>query len=303
MQSPPQLETPRLTLRPLSLEDVDPLFVICSDAETMRYWDTPTHKSIEDTRQMLWRAVSLEGACYWTIVFKEEVIGYVGFIGRTRIPGMSYLVRRDLWGQGIAPEAVRAVLADGFERQGMKQIELWINEENSASLRVAEKLGFSPKGYLLNRHSWESTHHTMRVYGLWADEWRNGQPQRPSATYRVEPVLAVHDVRKSAEFYRNKLGFHIDLIYGDPPDHAIVTRGDWSSASVTIQMSMVSTPLNPSGWLYILTDSAIDTLYEQYRTNGVTIIAEPKTYPWGMREFAIRDCNGYQLRFGTQHPS
>ena len=38
----------------------------------------------------------------------------------------------------------------------------------------------------------------------------------------MQPVLAVPDVEQTVEFYRDKLGFHVDFVEGDPPVHARV---------------------------------------------------------------------------------
>jgi GNAT superfamily N-acetyltransferase len=44
--------------------------------------------------------------------------------------------------------------------------------------------------------------------------------------------------------------------------------------------------------------NGIDRLFEQHRNNAVPIIAPLEAKPWGLREYVVRDPNGYHLRFG-----
>ncbi len=51
-------------------------------------------------------------------------------------------------------------------------------------------------------------------------------------------------------------------------------------------------------WLYFQIED-VDGAYEWMRGNGVKILDEPTDQPWHMREFNLRDFNGYHLRFGA----
>lgn len=270
----------------------------------MRYMPSLPHRSIEETRAWLFADMSRQGAHHWAITLKNEntPIGYVNFLGETRFPGMGYMIHPDQWGNGYAPEACRAAITFGFDNLGYDRVELWINEANIASQRVATKLGFKLKGSLPQKYSHEKTHHIMLVYGILAQEWQGDVIQRESVRFfNVEPVLMVHDIEATAAFYCDKLGFQIDFMYGDPADHAAVSRGDWTGSVVTIQLSRVAQERNltPSGYLYVVVDTNLDTLHNQYRDHDVEIISEPTSQPWGMREFAIRDNNGHPLIFAT----
>jgi len=218
---------------------------------------------------------------------------------------MGYLIDPNYWGHGYAPEACRAALDYGFAELGYDRVELWINEFNVASQRVAQKLGFQLKGQLKQRYPHEERHHVMLVYGMLASDWQDDAAvsTRSARTsfFHLEPVLMVHDVLAATAFYRDKLGFTVDFVYGEPADHAAVSRGEWSGSMVTIQLTHVAAdrPLAHAGYLYIVVDSRLDQLYEQYQANGVTIEREPTSYPWGMREFVVRDIYGHRLIFAT----
>ncbi|HEY3253770.1 MAG TPA: GNAT family protein [Polyangiaceae bacterium] len=71
-----------------------------------------------------------------------------------------YLLARDAWGAGYAPEAVQAVLAFGFEELRLHRIFVDIDPRNTGSIRVAEKLGLRREGHFVE-NSW--------LKGEWTD--------------------------------------------------------------------------------------------------------------------------------------
>ena len=303
----PILITKDLRLRPLQEDDAEAMFEICKDPETMRYTPTRELSTVAETQLMMMSALA-ETARYWAIELNDpthELIGYAGFLADTPIPGMGYLIARKHWRKGYGHQACLSIMDYGFVGEQLEQIELWINEDNVASLGLAEKLGFRRKGRVRQRYPNTKHQHKMAVYGMWAWEWRHRkEPQEHIKTYGLQVVLYVHDVQKSAEFYRDKLGFRIDYLFGSPPVHAGVSRTDWSGDGVTIQLSQVpeDRELSMTGHIYIFANEGLKRLHKLYRKNGVEIVAKPETKAWGMLEFAIRDCNGYVIMFGTPSP-
>ena len=144
------LETERLLLREFVPEDVDALAAVLSDPETMRYYPALLDRAgvaawIERNR----RRYADAGHGLWAMVLKSsgEVIGDCGMTRQT-VDGVDeieigYHVRRDLWGQGYAPEAARACRDYGFSRLGAERLIALIRPENIPSRRVAEKIGLS----------------------------------------------------------------------------------------------------------------------------------------------------------------
>lgn len=99
----------------------------------------------------------------------------LGFVSAgLRRPGVSeigYLFARETWGQGIAFEALSALLTQLFG-EGMRRVFADIDPDNAPSIRLVERLGFTLEGRL--RAEWE-THIGVRdtvIYGLLRDEWR-----------------------------------------------------------------------------------------------------------------------------------
>lgn len=303
-----ELITDRLRLRPLRLTDAAELFPIFSHEAAMRYWDTPPHQSPADTEGMI-AILQNENACWWAVCLLESdrPIGLVGYLGNPGVPGMGYILHPGYWRQGLMTEAVRAAVAYGFEQMDLDRLEFWIVAENRPSRRLALKVGGQPVGQFRQKFAHHETAHENIVYGIYASDWpqpnaRPVPPEREQRFYQVQPVLYVPDVQQAAAFYCDQLGFQLDFLYGDPPDHGAVSSGEWTTTGVTIQLARQADG-NHSGTsnvlLYVFVGPDIDGLYQRYKTKKVTITESIATYPWGMREFTIQDLNGQRLRFGT----
>jgi [ribosomal protein S5]-alanine N-acetyltransferase len=146
----PILESERLLLREFVPGDVEALSAMLSDPETMRYYPAPLDRAgvgewIERNR----RRYADAGHGLWAMVLKSsgEVVGDCGLTRQT-VDGVGeieigYHVRRNLWGQGYAPEAARACRDYGFARLGAEQLISLVRLGNLPSRRVAEKIGMS----------------------------------------------------------------------------------------------------------------------------------------------------------------
>ena len=120
--------------------------------------------------------------------------------------------------------------------------------------------------------------------------------------WSVAPLFIVDDVVATANFYRDKLGFHYDRFWEDPPGFAMVRR-----AGITIMLKQLAagskrpnSTVDPDGelWDAYIWIEAADSLYEEFKNNGVKIAREICNQDYGCRDFDIEDCNGYRLCFG-----
>ncbi|MEO0912779.1 MAG: GNAT family N-acetyltransferase [Pseudomonadota bacterium] len=138
------LETPRLTLRPLSLDDIPALQRIGGQQRVARMLlSVKSPWAAEDVRAWIerarWRgrpgfrlAICLKGG--------SPLIGSVGMGGTPAT--CAYFLDPDHWGKGYATEAMQAFLAACFASFGIDAIEADHFADNPASGRVLQKLGF-----------------------------------------------------------------------------------------------------------------------------------------------------------------
>lgn len=157
----PVIETERLTLKPLAIDDSDSLLEIFSDSEVMRYWNTSPWTTIQDSidfinesndsmqrKESLILGVYLKstgelaGKCMLFSYDKESKRAEIGFgLGRSS------------WKKGYIREAGEALIQYGFNSLGLRRIEAEIDPDNQSSAKALEKLGFSREGLL--RQRWE----------------------------------------------------------------------------------------------------------------------------------------------------
>lgn len=142
------LETERLILRALTLNDVNDLFKIFSDPEAMQFYP----KAFDRQMTQIWierniHRYTQHGFGLWALLLKEnrDLIGDCGLVLQ-EVDGVEeaeigYHVRRDLWGRGLATEAAQACRDYGFSQLGFDKLISLINPANIASRRVAEKNG------------------------------------------------------------------------------------------------------------------------------------------------------------------
>jgi len=151
----PVLETPRLRLRPFRATDLDVQAATMTDPEVYRHLG-----GVAATREETWRKIlgspglwALLGYGYWVAERREDgaYLGQIGFADFKRdmipgiegIPEMGWIMAREAQGRGYATEAVLAALAWADESLGGGEIVAIVSHDNIASIRIAEKGGFT----------------------------------------------------------------------------------------------------------------------------------------------------------------
>jgi RimJ/RimL family protein N-acetyltransferase len=150
----PRIETQRLILRAFGVEDLDAQAATLGDEAVMRHiGGKPVSR--EDSWRRLLMGVgmwSLIGTGPWAVELKSDgrMVGHCGFFQFNREmtplilgePEMGWIFDRSVHGQGIAFEACSAAL-DWAEREiGADSYPAIIDLENTASMKLAERLGF-----------------------------------------------------------------------------------------------------------------------------------------------------------------
>lgn len=110
-------------------------------------------------------------------------------------------------------------------------------------------------------------------------------------------VLAVHNVRESAKFYTDKLGFEIAA---DPAGWIFVARDNCMIMLGECPDDMHPSQLGCHNYFAYLRVDDVDAYHRELNSNGVETIAGPVNEPWGMREFGIRTPDGHRIKVGQE---
>lgn len=142
------IETQRLLLRPIELDDLDQFAALHADPEVtgfIRPLDRAAAKERihRDGNEWLQRGHGI------LAVLDRKSGSFLGRAGLKYWPQfdeteLGWVLRRDAWGQGYATEAGRACIEWGFSEFEVPYLTAMINADNARSVAVAERLGLSP---------------------------------------------------------------------------------------------------------------------------------------------------------------
>jgi RimJ/RimL family protein N-acetyltransferase len=136
------LRTERLELRPLALGDAARIAALAGDWDIARMTARiPYPYSLVDADA--WISSIGDGEFVRGIVHQGQLIGACGYVvDESGAAEIGYWIGKDHWGQGFATEAARAIIGHCFGAGGFKRVVCCHYQDNPASKRVIEKLGF-----------------------------------------------------------------------------------------------------------------------------------------------------------------
>lgn len=159
-------------MRPMTNDDFAELLAIFGDTEVMRFYPAPFgERQMRDWLDWNQRSYKNHGYGLWSLLLRAtgELIGDCGLVNQ-EVDGVQeieigYHIRRDLWGRGLATEAALACRDYGFDILDRRCLISLIHPQNTASRRVAEKVGM-----------------TLQREALWKN--------KPTCIYAVERIAA-----------------------------------------------------------------------------------------------------------------
>ena len=185
-----RLETERTSLRRLTCDDASALFRAVGDPAVMRYWfpgpDADNAATAERIAEID-RHWHTHGFGDWGVVRKPDGV-LIGFAGLHHIADMDevnvgYVLRRDLWRQGLGYEIAHCILAYAFDRLRLREVVAVVDPANTASIRLAAKCGLAQR----KRFVWMGRQRL--AYGISSQEWaasrtgsshQTGESSRPA---------------------------------------------------------------------------------------------------------------------------
>jgi catechol 2,3-dioxygenase-like lactoylglutathione lyase family enzyme len=111
----------------------------------------------------------------------------------------------------------------------------------------------------------------------------------------LHPSILADDIPAAVDFYVRKLGFTEAFTFGDPPTMAGVNLGE-------VQVFLEKGKPNPAGSAVYFIVGDADELHDFQQAGGVTIVVPPDDRRYGLRDYSVRDLNGYYLTFGHRLP-
>jgi len=153
------IRTERLLLRRARHGDLDDIHAVLSDPNAMRYWSTPPHATIEESRAWLDAMIAAPAdVCDDFVVEFDGAV--VGKIGCWQLPEVGFIFHPRVWRRGIGGEALRAVVPWIFGRHNLPAITADVDPRNAASLALLGSVGFVETG---------RAERTWLVAGEWCD--------------------------------------------------------------------------------------------------------------------------------------
>ncbi len=170
----PIIETERLVLRQITNDDVNEIFELRSNPETMKYIPRPLAKTTEDALEHIATIedkIILNEGINWGITLKgnERLLGMIGFYRmqpenfRSEI---GYMLLPEFHGKGIITEAVKRLITYGFNDLKLHSIEAVIDPENFPSEKVLQKCNFIKEAHLKESQFYEGKFLDKVIYSL-----------------------------------------------------------------------------------------------------------------------------------------
>ena len=91
--------------------------------------------------------------------------------GADRAEKISYVINPDFWGQGYATEAVKRIIAFGFEELGLERIEARFIEGNESSFKLMQRVKMTLEGTVRNGVKAKGKYHNVGVCSILSDEY------------------------------------------------------------------------------------------------------------------------------------
>lgn len=174
LANPPTIETQRLLIRPLAMSDDEAIFAYASDPEVTRHVIFETHRTIEDSRTFIQKALDMYEKCEpcpLAIALRKggKMIGSIGYHNwnplHRRIE-IGYALSKEYWNQGIVTEAAGALINALFSGLELVRIEALCDHRHTASARVMEKVGMSYEGTLRKYVFAKDEFRDMKIYSI-----------------------------------------------------------------------------------------------------------------------------------------
>lgn len=185
MEEFPELETNRLKLVQIQQEDADALFTILSSKRVTQYYGMEPLTRKQDAKNMIASFAAMfeqKRGIRWGMVCKNTG-AFIGSIGLNNLfyqgkrAEIGFELHPDYWRQGFMKEAAEKVIQFAFDERHLHRLGAVTFQENTASRKLLEKLGFQVEGTLRGYIYQASRHHDAMLYSLLAPDRKKSKQQ------------------------------------------------------------------------------------------------------------------------------
>jgi len=170
----PVLNTDRLMLRELKINDAQAILNCFSNSDVLRHYGQNPLTSLDQVKHIInnfSKNYDEKRGIKWGIELKgqEGIIGTIGFqewSTEHRRAEISYALFPESWGKGYAMEAVNRVISFGFQEMDLVRIGAIVFTENDASNKLLTKVGFEKEGILKKYMHQNQVPYDTYIYSL-----------------------------------------------------------------------------------------------------------------------------------------
>jgi len=176
----PVIETERLILRKIGVEDAEDIFEYAKVPEVSEFLPWYPHKAIEDSKNFIIYAeekFKTDDSLIFGIEIREEkkIIGCIevrGWRSENNCADVGYVLSKDYWNKGILTEVLKSLIKFCFEELNLNRVEAHCEEENIGSWRVMEKCGMKQEGTLREKVYMKERYRSMKMYSILKSEYQ-----------------------------------------------------------------------------------------------------------------------------------
>ncbi|MEA3266722.1 MAG: GNAT family N-acetyltransferase [Candidatus Fermentibacteria bacterium] len=169
----PVIQTERLVLRQVATEDTEGLFLCYSDPEVMKYLATPLDNEdaiegiLEDYKDGFNQGYNL----IWSIIIRETgafagTAGFEEFSFLDCKADIGFSLLRKHQGKGYMEEALSKIVAYGFQELNLNRIQTTVVPENTASVKLLNRLGFQKEGHMKQSVFFNNSFHDELMFAV-----------------------------------------------------------------------------------------------------------------------------------------
>src|SRR5664279_2232917 len=175
-----------------------------------------------------------------------------------------------------------------------RQLPRFANMPDSAILAASFKLSDAQE--VIARQQGFDSWQAMKI-GLSTTSLKLKLSPSKATIVSAEPQLFVADIKRSCEFFREKLGFTLVFSYGRPPYYAQVARDAARLNLKCVERPVIQSTVRDreallSASMTVATAEEIKLLFLEFQSAGITFHQKLKKQPWGAQNFVVKDPDG-----------